>query len=338
MSLGRTLRVPVALSCAVLASALAGCASDGRGLEVAGDVRAELDVVTAPAISAPATPTPQEAAAGVRRPAVAGRLLRVFVRPGDRVVEGQRIAVFDITLQRLDVAKARAGREGALAQVEIVRDRMRDAREKRRDLDDAERRLLDTRRKLRRAESGLREAQQLRVQIGLAQVREGLARIREGRSELDDALRRLDDAERLLSTGSDAKALAVSAAESAVARATVRAPAAGVVTFAAVPGEVLNVGAPVAKLQPDAPALVDVYVPAAEVAEHDIGHRAAVRLDSLPGRVFEGRVVQVGRLDEFPPTSYPTKVVHLTRAVRMTVRLDGGSDVPRGVPVDVVLY
>lgn len=333
---------------------------------MAGDVRAELDVVTAPALSAPATPTPQESAAGVNRAPVAGRIAKVFVRPGDRVTEGQRIAMFDTTLQRLEVAKARAGRVGALAQVEAVREGIDDARDKLRELDDTQRRLEETRNRLSRVQEQLESArraaggstagtgiamppeararlaklaaEEARVRQGLAQVRAGLAGVREGRQRLDDVILELQDTERLLEVGSDAKTLAVDAAEDAVARATVRAPSAGLVTFAAAPGEVLNVGAPVAKVQPDSQALVDVYVPAAEAAEHDVGHRAEVTFDSLPGRVFRGRVAEAGSVDGFPPTRYPTRVVHMTRAVRLTIRLQDASDVPRGVPVDVVLY
>lgn len=361
------LRLTLVLSLAAFVAATVGCGPRVRGLEVAGDVRAGLDVVTAPALSAPATPTPQEAAAGAKRPLVAGKLARVYVRPGDRVTEGQRIAEFDTTIERLDVSKARAGREAAVAQVKDVRERIDDVRDELRELDRTERRLEDTRERLLRAQRRLEAApagagsaarpgagveppsgagarlarlaaEEERVRAGLQQVRSGLARIREGRQVLNDAMRRLEDAERLFEVGSDARTLAVDAAEDAVARATLRAPSAGLVTFAAATGEVLNVGAPVAKLQPDAPALVDVYVPAAEAEAHDVGHRAEVRLDSLPDRVFRGRVVQVGSVDEFPPTRYPTKVVHMTRAVRLTIRLQAGSGVPRGVPVDVVLY
>jgi len=46
-------------------------------------------------------------------------------------------------------------------------------------------------------------------------------------------------------------------------------------------------------------------------------------------------VSHVDDVSALPPTSFPTSIVHMTRAVRVTIRLDDGLTAPPGTPVDV---
>jgi hypothetical protein len=54
--------------------------------------------------------------------------------------------------------------------------------------------------------------------------------------------------------------------------------------------------------------------------------------------MVRGSIARVAGLAEVPPTSFPTSIVHMTRAVRVTVSLDGSSTVPYGTPVDITIH
>jgi multidrug resistance efflux pump len=72
-----------------------------------------------------------------------------------------------------------------------------------------------------------------------------------------------------------------------------------------------------------------------QLTQVSVGSPATVDFDSNPGGPLAGHVSYLGYGAAVPPTSFPTSVVHMTRAVRVTVELDDGLTAPPGTPVDI---
>ena len=138
----------------------------------------------------------------------------------------------------------------------------------------------------------------------------------------------------LLAEGRD---IAVGAAEARRAQATLRSPVSGVVVETRLPGTVAMVNAPIVRVRPDGPTLVDTYVTGAQLAGVSVGTAAQVDYDSNAAGPLPGRVSRIGEAAEFPPAPFPTGIVHMTRAVRVTIALDDGGWAPPGTPVDVTI-
>ncbi len=173
-----------------------------------------------------------------------------------------------------------------------------------------------------------------RLRQGLAQAQAGRGRIASGLSQLTDAIGQLESGSEIVRAYASAQAVAVELARAALSQGTLRAPCDGVVVGAMHSGEVAIVGAPVVAVRPAGPTLVDSYLTSAQLAGVRAGVPADVALDSVRG-VLNGRVRDVGANEEFPPSNYPTQIVHLSRVVRVTVSVP--ETLPLGVPADVVI-
>lgn len=94
------------------------------------------------------------------------------------------------------------------------------------------------------------------------------------------------------------------------------------------------VGAPVVVMRPAGDTLVDTYLTRDQLAGVHVGTSADVSLDSVHG-VLQGSVHAISANEQFPPSNYPTQIVHLSRVVRVTVSVP--DTLPLGVPADVVI-
>jgi HlyD family secretion protein len=91
-------------------------------------------------------------------------------------------------------------------------------------------------------------------------------------------------------------------AEAAATDLVLTAPSAGTVLARHVePGEVLAAGVPAVSLGDPARPWIRVFVPAPAVAAIRVGQTARVRVEGVPGRTFEGRVVSIATRAEFTP-------------------------------------
>jgi X-X-X-Leu-X-X-Gly heptad repeat protein len=176
-----------------------------------------------------------------------------------------------------------------------------------------------------------------KLDAGLAKMNAGFAQIAKGAATLADLRTQLRAARDLLRILADSKRVAVDLARVQRAQATVRAPVSGVVTFARRAGTVAMVGAPIVRIAADGPIRVDTYLTPEQLTLVRIGTRASIAYDSAPGRTFPGTVTDIADVSEFPPTSFPTNVVHMTRTVKATITLDPGGEAPAGTPVDVAI-
>lgn len=404
-------------------------------LVVAGDVRAVTRAVTAPAISYPnadysvsvpsnaamgekvaklerTTPRTMGAPATTGQPVVSGRLVRVYVRAGDRVSMGQTIAQLDTSMLDLGVKQAKVNAERAKANVRVLKANLKDIAENQDDVAEGfdklasgrsqlatgKSQLLKARSQLRSAKGQLLELKHDRskyraalaalkkqaamfppghvpaqitkniakltkllasidpglakVNAGLAKVEDGLAKLAEAKSKLATAADKLNTAEDALADAkkqvkrvrdsleiiADAQQILVDLAEAKRSQATIVSPVAGTVSYAAAQGTVAMVGAPIARIVPEESALVDTYLTGEQLGRVRAGGVADVTYDSAPGKTLRGTLALVGDRAVFPPTGFPTGIVHMTRAVKVTFRLDPGDYPPQGTPVDVSIH
>ena len=187
----------------------------------------------------------------------------------------------------------------------------------------------------------------------IAQIDAGLAKARQGQSQLDsaasklaDARTQLDDMRRLAVVAADASAIGVRASEYQRSLAVVRAPADGVLARVAHVGDVLAPGATVAEIREPVPERIRTWLAPADLRRIAQGDPARVSGDWLAsGRSLTGHVTDIGQRADYPPTSFATKDVHLTRAVpvEITVQRAGSARAlsrnapPPGAPVDVTI-
>jgi HlyD family secretion protein len=190
-----------------------------------------------------------------------------------------------------------------------------------------------------------------RMDAGIARIDKGLAKVAAGFGELASARRKLNtgasalaDAQDQLEAAvdvlgvvADTRSVGVKLAEVARDAATITAPVGGTVTSARIQGTVAVVGAPIVRIAPDVRPRIDTYLTAEQVGRVRQGAHARVQLDSFPGRTFSARITRIGGTYGFVPTSFPTDLIHLTRAVKVTATLDESATLPPGTPVDLAI-
>ena len=197
------------------------------------------------------------------------------------------------------------------------------------------------------------------VKAGLVKIATGEAQLAVGQAALATGAAKLVTAQAQLNTAADALHTAktqtirardyvrtiagganvgVVMAEAKRDQTTIVSPVSGVVTQAPMNGAAVVVGAPLVRIRPDADALVDAYVAGEQLGSVHLGSIADITYDSAPGKVLHGTVVASGASALYPPTSYPTDIVHMTKTVKVTFQLDSGDAPPAGTPVDIAIH
>ncbi len=183
-----------------------------------------------------------------------------------------------------------------------------------------------------------------KVDAGLVKVNAGFGKLASNRSKINTGSSALADAKTQLRTAQDVLGVVVEGRDAGVAyaraardMATITAPVDGVVTYARLPGTVVVVGAPIVRIVPNEPQKVDTYLTAQQMLRVRPGDATSITLDSFPGQTFSGKITTIGSAYTFVPTSFPTDLVHMTRAVKVTVAMDQGAALPAGTPVDVII-
>lgn len=172
---------------------------------------------------------------------------------------------------------------------------------------------------------------------GKAQLATASSQLAQGSSALSKAKKQVENARKvsnLLLASTDA---AVTIAEVRLSQATVHAPVSGIVTEARSQGTIAMVGAPLVRIRPDEPTKVISYLDPTQLSRVHEGSVATVNYDSNSGRPLSGKVTQIALNSQFPPTSFPTTIVHMTQTVQITVTLENGGWAPPGTPVDLVI-
>jgi HlyD family secretion protein len=274
-----------------------------------------------------------------------GRIERIDVREGDRVVAGRELAWLDrIELQaRRQAAEAQADAARAVL-AELERGfRAEEIAQGRAALRAAEQRVSDATRDLERAQ---------RLFDGGAVSQQMLDRAETAHELALADLESVREALQILETGPREERIAAQRAALAQAEATVaqidatldfavvRAPFDGLITVRHRElGETVAAGTPVLTLMNPDDRWVRIYVRADEVGRINIGHPATITGDAYPDRTYEGRVVFIASEAEFTPRNVQTTEERVKLVYRVKVQIvgDASFDLKPGLAADVRL-
>jgi HlyD family secretion protein len=261
-----------------------------------------------------------EAEEVVVSPIVGGRLLQRTVEEGDRVVEGALVALIDTMtlaeahdLVRVGLAGVAVQRRQAETVLSSVGEQLEHAERTRRRL----RALVETNAV---AQSQLDEAE---TAVELAGQQVAAARTAFDALQVEERRIRLQ----------------LTSLVRQIGECRVRAPRDGtVLTVYREPGEVVAPGMPIARIADLSELYVRVYIPAPLMGRIRLGGRARIRVDSWPGREFEGTVVHIADEAEFTPRNVQTAEARadLVYAVKVAVPNPDG-ELKIGLPADVDL-
>jgi multidrug resistance efflux pump len=121
--------------------------------------------------------------------------------------------------------------------------------------------------------------------------------------------------------------------------AFIYAPTDGVIqTRIAELGETVSPGAPIASLADLNRVWLRVYVPESLYGQVKIGHKADVTVDSFPGQVFRGTVVEISSEAEFTPKNVQTAQERVKLVFGVKINLDNRERrLKSGMPADAVI-
>ncbi len=289
-------------------------------------------------------------------PEVGGRLVELRADEGDRVSAGQVLARLDPRDLELTLARLRAERDQAAAQlrlllagarVEDLRQAEAQVRSAEADVRAAEAELAAAVSDLERFEALLqsnagsikqrddaatrRRVAEARLRAAEARVvaaREALARLQAGarREELDAARARL--------AAADAQ---IAVLEENLADTTVTSPADGVVTrHLAEPGELVAPRTPIVVVTDLDRAWANVYLDEPLVPRVTVGQPATILTDA--GQRLEGRVTFVSPKAEFTPRNVQTADERAKLVYRLKITVDNRAGILKpGMPVEAEL-
>ena len=288
---------------------------------------------------------------------VGGRVLELTVAEGDRVAAGQVIARLDTRDAELAVARARADRAQADAQLRLLQagSRPEDIRQAAAqvtaadaDIGAAEAELRNATADLERYESLLKANAGSRKARDDAQARRDVARdrvaaARERRSAIaEQAAAVKAGARREEIQAAMARVAAVDAQiatyQKAIADATVVAPVAATVTSKLVnAGEIVAPRAPLVVLTDLANAWADVFVPEPAVPRLRIGQSASIFTDA-GGSAIAGTVSYISAKAEFTPRNVQTAEERSKLVYRVRISVDNKEGIlKQGMPVEAVI-
>jgi HlyD family secretion protein len=276
---------------------------------------------------------------------VAGRILTVTPREGDRVSAGAELAT-------LDRAELDARRAQALAQRDVARSllselehgaRVEEVAQARAGVSAAEQRADDARRDLERVE---------RLFQGGAVSQEAYDKARTARAVAESQRDQAREQLRLVETGPRrerivAQRAAVAQAEAAVQQVdallsgtVITAPFAGIVAVRGrEPGETVAPGAPVLTLVNLQDRWVRIYVREDDLGRLRVGQEVSIRSDTYPDKRYPGTIAFIASEAEFTPRNVQTTAerVKLVYAVKVRISGDVEEELKPGMPADVLM-
>jgi len=272
---------------------------------------------------------------------ITGRILERLVKEGDKVTRGQVLVRLDDSELAADVRRQEAALRSAQA---TLRDLQKGARQQ--EIEDARAAVASgeatrsmTERELQRTEQLFRQsliaAQDVdrarqAYEVARAQeksAREKLALVLEGSrpDQIDAARWQVTQAESALAQ-----------AESRLREARVVSPIDGVVLRKNLEaGETANPGVPILTLVNPRDVWLRAYVPETEVGRLKVGDAATLRVDAFPGRVFTGRLIEIGSEAEYTPRNVQTKKERVNLVFRIKIQVDNPEGILKpGLPAD----
>ena len=278
-------------------------------------------------------------------PKVAGRVVEVRVREGNRVKAGDVLVRLDLGDTAIAVDRDREGLRSAEA-------RYRDltAGSRPREIAAAEADVADKRAQVELARREMtRQKELLEKQIGTQQDFD------RARADLDSAAATLKASEERLGLARqgfrqhqteqarydmDRAKSVLRQSETLAAESEIRAPADGVVLHRmAEPGLLLSAGQPALTLAFADRLYVRTFIPEPQLGKVRQGMAATVRVDAFPGREFPAHVTEISPDAEFTPKPVETKSERVNLVYSAKVDLDRGWKEPLvpGQPAGVAI-
>jgi HlyD family secretion protein len=276
-------------------------------------------------------------------PKVAGRVVEVKVREGDRVKAGDLVA-------RLDLGETALGPERDAKGVESAEARFNDMRVGSRaaEIKGAEQEVADRRAAVELAKPELERAQILlskkvgtlrdvdvartnleRAQANLKMSEEKLLLAREGFRQWQTEQARADVSR---------ARIVLKQSESVARESEIRAPADGVILHRmAEPGLLLGAGQPAVTMAFLDRLYVRTYIPETQLGRVRPGSVAEVSVDAFKGRTFPAKVTEISPDAEFTPKPVDTSRERVNMVYAAKIDLDAGWNAPLvpGQPADV---
>lgn len=122
-----------------------------------------------------------------------------------------------------------------------------------------------------------------------------------------------------------------------LSKTALRCPADGVVTARPLePGETVGAGVPVLKVSEVAHPWVFIFVPETEIGQLRLGQLCQIKVDSLPGKTFRGKVIWVSDKSEYTPRYIQTQRERVNLVFRVKVAVENPQgELKPGMPADV---
>lgn len=276
-------------------------------------------------------------------PKVAGRVVEVKVKEGDRVKTGDLVARLDLGETALAPERDARGVESAEARFNDLKVGSRAA-----EIKGAEQEVADRRAAVELAKPELERQQILlskkvgtprdvdvartnleRAQANLKMSEEKLALAREGFRQYQTEQARADV--------SRARTV-LKQSESVAREAEIRAPADGVILHRmAEPGLLLGAGQPAVTMALLDRLYVRTFIPETQLGRVRVGSAAEVSVDAWKGRTFPAKVTEISPDAEFTPKPVDTSRERVNTVYAAKVDLDAGWNAPLvpGQPADV---
>lgn len=276
-------------------------------------------------------------------PKVAGRVVEVKVKEGDRVKAGDLIARLDLGETALAVDRDRRGLESTQARYEDLQAGSRAA-----EIKAAEEEVVDRRAALDLAKPELERQQILLskkvgtprdVDVARTNVDRAAANLKMSEERLQlarEGYRRHQTEQARADVGRAQTVLKQS--ESVAREAEIRAPADGVILHRmAEPGLLLGAGQPAVTMAFLDRLYVRTFIPETQLGRVRIGSAAEVSVDAWKGRTFPAKVTEISPDAEFTPKPVDTSRERVNTVYAAKVDLDAGWNAPLvpGQPADV---
>ena len=276
-------------------------------------------------------------------PKVAGRVVEVLVREGDRVKTGDLLARLDLGETALAPERDAKGLQSAEARFNDLRVGSRSAEVAQAEADLADKRAAAelARKELERQETLL--SKKVGTQRDTDTARTGVERAVANAKMAADRLQLLREGFRKGQTEQARvdveRARAVLRQSESVAReAEIHAPADGIILHRmAEPGLLLGPGQPALTMAFANRLYVRTFVPETQLGRVKPGSPAEVTVDAFPGNVFPGKVTEISPDAEFTPKPVDTPRERVNLVYAAKVDLDAGWNAPLvpGQPADV---
>lgn len=275
---------------------------------------------------------------------VGGRIATLRVDEGDSVQIEQEVATLDAHDFELTLSNAIAQTEAAQAALAALRagTRIQELRVAEAQLAKAQadldyirvefKRIADLVAKKLAAQDQLDQARQRQnvALAGVEQALQNLALLREGprREDIDQAAATLR-----------ARQATAETARRQLEYTRLQSPVAGMVSVRlAEAGEIVSPGKTVLRIAELSRPWVRAYLNEKDLTRVRLGQAAQIRIDGLPGKVFEGRLSFISPTAEFTPKTVETHALRVDMVYRVKVQVDNPNGVLKlGQPADIVL-